>query len=115
MSSCELNPETEIRAQELHRRLLNDEDLLLLDVREPPEWEIAHIKGAELIPVGELPLRWQEIAEFKDRPVVTYCHKGMRSLRALKHLRGVGFTNVKSLYGGVDAWADQIEPDLARY
>jgi adenylyltransferase/sulfurtransferase len=111
----EFDPEAEIRTQELHRRLLNDEDLLLLDVREPAEWQIAHIKGAELIPVGELPMRWQEIAEFKDRPVVTYCHKGMRSLRALKHLRSVGFSDVKSLYGGVDAWASEIEPDLARY
>jgi sulfur-carrier protein adenylyltransferase/sulfurtransferase len=108
-------PELEIHAAELHRRLLNDEELLLLDVREPTEWQICHIKGAELIPVGELPMRWQEIAEHKDRPIVTYCHKGVRSLRALRHLQGAGFTNVKSLHGGVDAWASDIDPDMARY
>ena len=86
---------------------------LLLDVREPHEWEIAHIEGARLIPLGELPGRLAEIDP--HGPIVTYCHRGMRSMRALEILRGAGFGNVRSLEGGIDSWAQEVEPEMDRY
>jgi sulfur-carrier protein adenylyltransferase/sulfurtransferase len=89
------------------------DELVLIDVREPHEWEIAHIEGARLIPLGQLPDRLGELDGHAE--IVTYCHKGMRSMKALEILRGAGFGKVRSLAGGVDAWASRIEPGMARY
>src|SRR5918995_127469 len=89
------------------------DDLVLIDVREPHEWEIAHIDGARLIPLGQLPDRIGELDGHAE--IVTYCHKGSRSMRALEILRGAGFGKVRSLAGGVDAWASRVEPGMARY
>ena len=89
------------------------DDLVLIDVREPHEWEIAHIDGARLIPLGQLPDRIGELDGHAE--IVTYCHKGVRSMKALEILRGAGFGKVRSLAGGVDAWASRIEPGMARY
>jgi len=87
--------------------------LVVLDVREPHEWEIAHLEGALLIPLGQLPARLGEVDSKAD--IVTYCHHGSRSMRAVEILRGAGFANVRSLAGGIDAWAEQVEPGMARY
>jgi rhodanese-related sulfurtransferase len=89
------------------------DDLVLIDVREPHEWEIAHIDGARLIPLGQLPDRIGELDGHAE--IVTYCHKGSRSMKALEILRGAGFGKVRSLAGGVDAWASRVEPGMARY
>jgi sulfur-carrier protein adenylyltransferase/sulfurtransferase len=89
------------------------DELVLIDVREPHEWEIAHIEGARLIPLGQLPDRIGELDGHAE--IVTYCHKGVRSMKALEILRGAGFGKVRSLAGGVDAWASRIEPGMARY
>jgi sulfur-carrier protein adenylyltransferase/sulfurtransferase len=88
-------------------------DLVLIDVREPHEWEIAHIEGARLIPLGQLPDRLGELDGHAE--IVTYCHKGSRSMKALEILRGAGFAKVRSLAGGIDAWADRVERGMARY
>ena len=104
---------TEISAAELSEALRREPHPVLLDVREPHEWEIAHIEGAALIPLGQLPARLRELdahAEF-----VTYCHHGMRSMQALQLLRGAGFGRVRSLAGGIDAWAEQVDPGMPRY
>ena len=85
----------------------------LVDVREVGEWEIARIPGARLIPLGELPGRLAELDP--RRPIVTYCHRGVRSMRALEILRAAGFQDVRSLAGGIDAWARDVEPGMARY
>jgi adenylyltransferase/sulfurtransferase len=87
--------------------------LVLIDVREPHEWEIAHIDGARLIPLGQLPDRITELDGHSE--IVTYCHKGSRSMKALEILRGAGFGKVRSLAGGIDAWAERVEPGMARY
>ena len=88
-------------------------DLVLVDVREPHEWEIAHIAGARLIPLGQLPDRLAELDGHAE--IVTQCHKGSRSMKALEILRGAGFGKVRNLAGGIDAWAERVEPGMARY
>jgi sulfur-carrier protein adenylyltransferase/sulfurtransferase len=104
----------EISAEELRREM--DEkgpDLILIDVREPHEWEIAHIEGARLIPLGQLPERLGELDGHAE--IVTHCHHGVRSMKALAVLKGAGFARVRSLTGGIDAWADRIEVGMPRY
>ncbi len=104
----------EISAEELRREM--DEkggDLVLIDVREPHEWDIAHIEGARLIPLGQLPERLSELDGHAE--IVTHCHHGARSMKALEILKGAGFGKVRSLAGGIDAWAERVETGLPRY
>lgn len=96
-------------------RMEQGDDLVLIDVREPFEYEIARIEGARLIPLTELVMRLSELERFKDKEIVVYCHKGGRSLMAAQILLARGFKNVKSMYGGIDAWADQVDPSTPRY
>jgi adenylyltransferase/sulfurtransferase len=84
----------------------------VLDVREPWEWEIAHIAGSRLVPLGELASRLGELDPGAD--VVTICHRGARSLTAQQLLQGAGF-RAWSLVGGIDAWAAEMDPGMARY
>ena len=105
--------ETEIDAVTLARELRGERAPVLLDVREPHEWEIAHVEGATLIPLGELPARLDELDPHAR--IVTYCHRGVRSQRAREILAGAGFGQVRSLAGGIDAWANDVEPGMARY
>jgi molybdopterin/thiamine biosynthesis adenylyltransferase/rhodanese-related sulfurtransferase len=85
----------------------------LVDVREPWEWQICRLEGAQLIPLRELPDRLGELD--RERPVVTYCHIGVRSLTAVRLLLERGFRDVKSLRGGVERWANEVDPRMARY
>jgi adenylyltransferase/sulfurtransferase len=104
----------EISVEEFHHeREAKGEALVLVDVREPHEWEIAHIEGARLIPLSQLPDRLNELDGHAE--IVTHCHHGARSLKALEILKGAGYGKVRSLAGGIDAWAEQIEPGMARY
>ena len=103
----------EITARELAARLERGEDLVIVDVREPHEFEIAHLPGAELIPLRSVPERLGEIP--RERDVVLQCHHGIRSLTALEFLRGEGYTRVCSLAGGIDAWSLEVDPSLPRY
>ncbi|HEU4698189.1 MAG TPA: molybdopterin-synthase adenylyltransferase MoeB [Gemmatimonadales bacterium] len=86
---------------------------VVLDVREPHEWEIARIPGARLIPLGELPGRLDELERGVE--IVAHCHHGARSLRAVRLLREAGFERVRSLAGGIDAWAVEVDPTVRRY
>ncbi len=92
-----------IEPQELKKELASDKNLFLLDVREPSEYEAAHIKGATLIPLNTLPSHLSDIP--KDRRVVVYCRSGHRSARAVDFLRQSGFHNVLNLAGGINAWS----------
>ena len=85
----------------------------VIDVREPHEWQIARIEGAELIPLRELPGRVGEIST--DQTVVVYCHHGVRSLQAVDYLRSEGFENSTSLQGGIDHWSCKIDTTVPRY
>lgn len=86
---------------------------MLLDVREPWEFAVAHIAGANLVPLGELPGRLGELP--RHRALVTICHHGMRSLTARNLLQRAGFADVRSLAGGVDAWATDVDGTMPRY
>jgi adenylyltransferase/sulfurtransferase len=105
--------EAEIEPHSLLAELSGDPPPLLLDVREPWEHELVHIGGARLIPLSELPARLAELPGHAE--IVTYCHKGVRSLRARELLRGAGFGRVRSLAGGIDRWAAELEPGMTRY
>jgi len=96
-------------------KAMRDEDVphVLLDVRNPPEWEICHIEGAELIPLAELPDRLGEL-DTADR-VVVQCHSGQRSAQATAFLRQMGFSKAVNLAGGIDTWSAQVDPSIPRY
>ena len=103
----------EITAKDLAREMKQNHDLELIDVREPHEWEICHIEGARLLPLSELPSRLNEIDGHKE--IVLHCHHGMRSMRALEMLRAAGFSKLRNLMGGIDAWAVNNDPEMPRY
>ena len=91
---------------------------LLLDVREAPEASFVSLPDSVLIPLGQLPDRLDELAEAsggRDASIVVYCHHGVRSARALELLEKAGFTRVRHLTGGIDAWRVQVDPEMAAY
>lgn len=103
----------EIDAAGLHDRLQHGERPLLLDVRSQQEWSICHLAQAKLIPLPELESRLGEID--RAREIVVYCHVGMRGAAAAELLRSRGYTRVRNLLGGIEAWAAAVDPGMARY
>ena len=97
----------------MKRRLDAGERLFILDVREPQEYQINHIAGSTLIPLGELPRRYQELDA--DQEIIAHCKTGQRSANAADFLRTVGFKKVKNLRGGILAWIDQVDPTQPKY
>lgn len=94
-------------------KLLGKADTVFLDVRGLDELAICSIAGARHIPMIEIPARMSEIP--KDGKVVVFCHHGMRSMRVLEFLTERGFEGVVSMRGGIDAWADSVDPEMRRY
>lgn len=86
---------------------------VLLDVREPWEYETCHIEGALLIPMNTVPARLGELDA--DTPVVCICHHGARSMQVAAFLEHNGFTQVTNLTGGVHAWAQQVDGSMPTY
>lgn len=112
-TSHEQEQRIQMSPRELAEALRSPTPPRLIDVRGSDEQAIAKIDGA--LPatearVQEMVTRWP-----KDTPIVLHCHHGIRSLDAASYLIGHGFTNVRSLRGGLDAWAEQIDPSVARY
>ena len=105
--------EWEITAMRLKQRLDAGEKLFVLDVREPNEYQINRIAGSTLIPLGELPRRYQELP--KDREIIMQCKSGARSQRGLESLRTVGFARIKNLRGGIIDWIDKVDPSQPKY
>ncbi len=108
----DLDRKIQVKPQEV-AGLLKEAKVKLLDARQDFEWEVAHIEGARLISselVQEIMQKWK-----KDTPIVFYCHHGMRSLDAASYFIGHGFTNVRSMEGGIDAWSLEIDPKVPRY
>jgi sulfur-carrier protein adenylyltransferase/sulfurtransferase len=102
-----------ITASELKGMQDRGEQFLLVDVREPAEWEIVRIPGAVLIPKGDLPSKLAELPQ--DRPIVAYCKTGIRSAEALALLKQAGFADAKHVQGGVTAWATQVDKSQPVY
>lgn len=107
--------ELEISCATVHSMLQSGRDVLLLDCRDREEHQLARIEQAVLIPMGEIAHRLQELEPFRDHEVVVHCHHGGRSLKVANWLRQQGFTKVRSMAGGIDAWATEIDPRVGRY
>jgi len=102
----------QITVSELKRRIDAGEDLFILDVREPFEYQIANI-GGKLIPQGEVPQRLAEID--RNRQIVVHCKAGGRSQRVAEFLKQSGYPDVVNVAGGILAWSDQIDPSVKKY
>ncbi len=105
----------ELDPSDLKQRLDRNEELLLVDVREPFEAEMARIPGARLIPLGELEDTLEVLADWRERPVVVHCHHGGRSRTACEFLQSKGFSKVENLRGGIDAWSREVDSKVPRY
>ncbi len=103
---------SDMTVEELKQRLDKGDDLFILDVREPHEYQICNL-GGYLIPLGELPRRVQELDS--SREIVAHCKMGGRSAKAVAFLQQAGFSNVHNLSGGILAWADRIDPNVPKY
>lgn len=104
----------EITAKELKERLDRGDDIQLIDVREPDEYEKARIDGAKLIPLGEVVNRREEIDE--ERETVVHCKGGVRSARAIEALARAGHKGrLVNLKGGITAWSNDVDPSVPKY
>jgi len=107
MTDLELTP------VELKQRLDRGEKVLLVDVREPWEFDMCRIEGAKLIPMGQIPANLQSLDV--DDDVICYCHHGIRSLDVAVWLRNQGVATARSLAGGIERWSQEIDPQVPRY
>ncbi len=119
----EFRPDWEITPRQA-RSLMADpsKHAVLLDCRRPEEWAAGRIVGAVHIPMDQTERRADELenddapkGQEKSHPIAVYCHTGRRSLRVTATLRGLGFTNVYSVAGGIDLWSLDIDPTIPRY
>lgn len=97
-------------------QLLAEGKAALIDVREPHEYALARIDGAQLVPMHTVPHRLQELEAAADaKLLIVYCHHGVRSLSVVEWLRRQGVEQCVSLIGGIDLWSRQIDPTVPRY
>ncbi len=109
-------PPIEISVQETQRLLAAEgADLRLIDVRDPDEFAFCRLPRAELISLPVLPGEAAGKLPDKSVQILLYCHHGMRSLRAAEMLRQMGYTNARSMAGGIDRWAQEIDPTTPTY
>jgi len=102
-----------ITATDLKQKFDRHDKFVLVDVREPFEYEITHIPGSKLIPLGELPARLSELDSADD--IVLQCKSGGRSAKALRILQEAGFRKLNNLEGGITAWSDDVDPTVPKY
>ena len=106
----------EITAAEVSRRIASGEKLHLIDVREPNEFAICKIQGAELIPIRQVPGELQSLEAKADQaPLMVFCHHGVRSLNVVNWLRQQGLEACQSITGGIDAWSLTVDQNVPRY
>jgi len=103
----------QISAKEVNERVGRGDKLLLIDVREQWEYDLAKIPGAKLIPLGTLPANLNALLDADE--VICYCHHGMRSLDAAVWLRQQGVESAKSMAGGIERWSVEVDPQVPRY
>jgi rhodanese-related sulfurtransferase len=106
---------SEISVQEAKELLEAPEPPVLVDCREPTEYAVCHLENAELIPfpvfISQGPARLPD----KSRTILIYCHHGVRSAYAADYLSDLGYEDVRSMRGGIEAWAEEIDPSVAKY
>lgn len=103
----------DLEVTEVKAMIDSGEDFILVDVREPHEYQIASIPKATLIPLGQLPMRLSELA--KDANIVCHCKSGMRSAKAVDLLKQNGYSRVRNMKGGILAWSDKVDPSVPKY
>lgn len=109
-------PAFEIEPEELAAQLKStDGRPRLIDCREADEFAICQLEGSELMPMSQFVEQVAKLGPDKEVALVVYCHHGMRSARATEYLRALGYRNTRSLAGGIDRWAIEIEPGMDRY
>ena len=113
VASSQAVSQTEITAVELKQRLDRGDALVIVDVREPNEYQINRIPGSQLIPLGEIPRRYAELDP--EAEIVVQCKMGGRSAKAADYLRTVGFKRVLNLKGGILDWVDKVDPSQPKY
>jgi rhodanese-related sulfurtransferase len=104
----------EISPEEVKARLDAGEKLILLDVREPWEFETAHMEPAKLIPMGDVPSRANQELDPEEH-IVVVCHHGVRSMSVTAWLRQQGFDKAQSMRGGIDAWSRSVDEKVPVY
>jgi sulfur-carrier protein adenylyltransferase/sulfurtransferase len=104
---------SETTPHDLQARLAGDRPPLLLDVRQDWETKLCRLEPSVHIPIEEIEFRTDELDPSSE--IVVYCHQGVRSAAVVAYLRGLGFTNVTNLAGGLDSWARTIDPGMRRY
>ena len=103
----------QVSAHWLREALQNGKQIRLIDVRESHEWDICRLKGAEHHPVSKI--QTESFSKEFGEIIVFYCHRGIRSKQTLRIFQQLGYENCRSLIGGIDAWAEAIETEMARY
>ena len=104
----------EITPEEVKSKLDQGEQFILLDVREPWEFETAHMDGAKLMPMGDVPARAHQELDPEDH-IVVICHHGVRSMNVTAWLRQQGFEKAQSMCGGIDAWSRRMDSKVPVY
>ena len=105
--------EGQMDVTELKAKIDRGDRFTLIDVREPHEYQIGRIPGSQLIPLGELPKRVNELDPAAE--IVVHCKSGVRSAKAVEFLTKAGFTKVSNLAGGITAWSDKVDPSVPKY
>lgn len=105
----------QIMPQDVQAELAAGSPVVLLDVRQPDEHAFCHLPGSVLIPLSELPTRYEEVEIPDGALVVVYCHHGVRSLRGAGFLMQMGVHNVASMAGGIEAWSLTVDAAVPRY
>jgi rhodanese-related sulfurtransferase len=109
------NPDIEVTPRQVKAMRDAGEDCVLIDCRTPGEFELVRIEGATLVPLQEAAARVEELRPLAARKLIVHCHHGARSLQMTHFLRRAGFADVYSMAGGIDLWALDIDPGMARY
>ena len=103
----------ELSPLQVQTYLKQQHQALVLDVREPWEWEKCHLAGSKLLPMGQILAQIETLD--KTQPTVVVCHHGIRSRQVARYLESVGFETMINLAGGLDAWSKELDPTMAQY
>ncbi len=115
MAASQSSVPVEVTCAQVKARLNAGDNFVLLDCREPNEYQTVSISQAKLLPMSEIQNRLTELESHRGDDIVIHCHHGGRSLRVANWLRQQGFSKAQSMAGGIDQWAVEIDPSLPRY
>jgi adenylyltransferase/sulfurtransferase len=109
------NGKDEITALELKVKMDEKQDFVLIDVREPNEFDIARIPGSTLVPLSQLPNRYKELEKYKGKEIAIHCKSGVRSRKAINFLKQQGFDRLVNVAGGISEWSNQVDSSVPKY